>query len=351
VKRFSPEFLQTLGTKVFTACGAAHDHAAIVAEHLVASNLMGVDSHGVVRIPLYVGRIRAGEIDLGGAVSVVSEQGATAVVDCGFNFGQLGGLRALEVAVAKAREHKVACVVTKRCRHIGRLGHYTHMAAEEGMFAQVFVTGAKSGHFVVPYGGSQGRLPPAPVSWAVPGPDHPIVADMAMSTASLGKIMVYRNRGEPLPKGWIVDAAGNPSTDPNELFKSPPGHILPFGGNVGYKSYAFLLLAEILAGRLAGTGILDDVPLGTNGVCFIVVDISAFLPLQRFKTLVAEMIDYIKSSPPAPGFDEVVLPGELDFRTCLERKAQGIPIEPVTWQQIKDTAEELGVSVTEAGQD
>ena len=126
----------------------------------MTSNLMGVDSHGVVRIPLYVRRIRAGEINLGGAVSVVSEQGATAVVDCGFNFGQLGGLRALEVAIAKAREHKVACIVTKRCRHIGRLGHYTHMAAVEGMFAQVFVTGAKAGHFVVPYGGSEGRLPP-----------------------------------------------------------------------------------------------------------------------------------------------------------------------------------------------
>jgi uncharacterized oxidoreductase len=225
------------------------------------------------------------------------------------------------------------------------------LAAEAGMFGQVFVTGAKSGHFVVPFGGAEGRLCPSPISWAVPGPDHPILADMAMSTTSLGKLMVYRNRGEQLPQGWVIDAEGKPSTDPNELFRTPPGHLLPFGGNVAYKSYAFLLLAEVLAGRLAGTGILDDVPLGTNAVCFIAVDISAFLPVERFRELVAEMVAYIKSSQPAPGFGEVLLPGELDFRTRGERRTHGIPIAPTTWKRIKATAEQLGVPVTNPGGD
>jgi hydroxycarboxylate dehydrogenase B len=246
-----------------------------------------------------------------------------------------------------ARQHKTACVVTNRCRHVGRLGYFTQMAAEAGMFGLASANSAKAGHSVVPYGGLLGRVAPNPISYAVPGPEHPIVADMAMSTTSKGKTVVYRNRGQKLPEGWIVDAEGNPSTDPNDLFKDPKGWILPLGGNVGYKGFAFLLLAEILGGALGGHSITEDIPDGVNGVCFFVVDISAFVPVERFRELMGEMIAYEKSAPAAPGFKEVLLPGELDFRVKAERQAQGIPIDPVTWGQIREAAEALHVPVTE----
>ena len=347
MQRYSASFLRRVATDVFSACGAPREEASIVAHQLVASNLMGLDSHGVVMIPKYVGWVREGTTHPGAPISVVSEQGGSAVMDCGLNFGQVGGQRAMEKAIALAREHKVACVVTTRCRHVGRLGYFTQMAAEAGMFALATTNSAKAGHSVVPYGGLMGRVAPNPMSYAVPAADHPIVADMAMSTTSKGKTVVYRNRGQKLPEGWIIDAQGKPSTDPEDLFKNPKGWILPLGGNVGYKGFAFLLLAEILGGALGGHAITEDIPDGVNGVCFFVLDISAFLPIERFRALMADMIAYEKSAPPAPGFNEVLLPGELDFRIMGERQAQGIPIDPVTWAQIREAAETLHVPIAE----
>jgi uncharacterized oxidoreductase len=322
-------------------------HSADFLTDLTRDIFVALDSHGIVRIPQYVGWTRQGPLKPGGRISIVKEQGAMAILDCGSNFGQVGGLRAMEVAITKAKEYKVACVVAIHCCHVGRLGYFTHMAAEAGMFALAFVnspTGPKA-HGVVPYGGLEGRITPNPLSYAAPGPERPIVADMALTTTSGGKVVVYRNRGRQLPEGWIIDAAGNPSTDPNDLFRKPQGWILPLGGNVGYKGFAFLLLSEMLAGTLAGNVITDDLPIGFNGVCFMVLDISAFLPVERFREAIGVMTAYMKSAPPAPGFEEVLMPGEIDFRIMAERQANGIPIDPVTWQSILDVAEELQVPV------
>jgi len=347
MKRYSVDFLKTITSNIFAACGTPPEEADIVAEQLVASNLVGLDSHGVVRIPLYVRWLREGTVKPGGKISVIKEQGAMAVLDCGYNFGQVGGYRAMKLAMEKAKEYKVACVLATHCCHVGRVGYFTQMAAETGMFALAFVNSPKTGHSVVPYGGLEGRIAPNPISYAVPGPERPIVADMALSTTAQGKVVVYRNRDQQLPEGWIIDAAGNPSTDPNELFKKPRGWILPLGGNLGYKGYALLLLAEIISSTLAGNVITDDIPDGTNGACFIVVDISAFLPVEQFREAIGAMTVYIKSAPPAPGFKEVLLPGEIDFRIMVERQTQGIPIEPVTWQQIQETAKALQVPIEE----
>ncbi len=291
--------------------------------------------------------IREGTIVPGAPIRVVKEEGATAVLDCGGNFGQVGGRRATEVALAKAREHKVACVVTVNCRHVGRLGYFTEMASRAGFFAFASVNSAPAGHAVVPFGGLAGRLSPNPLSYGAPGLDHPIVADMTMSTTAQGKVVICRNKGQQAPEGWMIDAQGHPTTDPDVLFQKPRGWILPMGGNVGYKGTALLLMAEILSGALGGVSITDPVLDGTNGLCLIVIDVSAFVPLEQFRAEMAVITDYIKSAPPAPGFDEVLMPGEIDERIKADREANGIPVDPVTWQSIRETAESLGISVVE----
>jgi uncharacterized oxidoreductase len=347
MQRHSADSLRSIATEVFVACGTPGEEATIVAEQLVASNLMGLDSHGVVRIPQYVGWIHEGVIQPGAEIRVVKESGGTATVDCGLNFGQVGGQRAMEVAMAKAGEHGVSCVLVTNCCHVGRLGHFTQMAAEDGMFAMAFVNSSKYGHCVVPYGGMEGRIAPNPISYACPGPEHPLVSDMALSTTAQGKVVIYRNRGERLPEGWIIDASGEPSTDPNVLFDNPHGWILPAGGNVGYKGFAMLVLAELLAGTLSGKTITDEVPDGTNGTCFVVIDISAFAPVEVFRDAIGSMTAYMNSAPPAPGHEEVLMPGQLDFRIMKERQERGIPIEGVTWQQIEETAKALQVPIPE----
>ena len=337
--------LRTLTQDIFAAAGTPQAEAAIVAEQLVASNLYGLDSHGVVRIPLYVKWIQQGTIKPGAPVTIIHTEGGTAVVDGGSNFGQVGGLRAIEVAIKLAREYHVSCVATRNCRHVGRLGYFTQMAAQAGFFALATVNSAGAGHSVVPFGGLAGRIAPNPISYAVPGPESPVVADMAMSTTSQGKVVIYRNRGHKLPEGWLIDATGKPSTDPEELFKTPRGWILPVGGNLGYKGFAMLLLAEILSGTLPGDDITVSQPDGTNGVCFILVDISVFTPIEHFRAMMGNMAGYMKSAPPAPGHQEVLMPGELDNRIFAQRQREGIPIEPATWQQIVATAQALNVPV------
>lgn len=344
MKSYSGDFLKSVAGDIFVACGALPDEAEIVAEHLVANNLRGLDSHGVVRIPEYYAWIEQGMIKPGTEVRVTAEQGGTAVVDCGFNFGQVGALRATEVAIERAREHKVACVITRRCNHVGRLGYFTELAAEAGLFALATVNVPKYGHFVVPFGGREGRLGTNPISYATPGPDHPIVADMCMSTASEGKVRVYRNQKVNLPEEWIIDAEGHPSTDPEDYYGEPRGWILPLGGELGYKGFALGLLVELLSGTMAGETV-SEIQEAVNNVCFITIDISAFLPVERFRELSGGMVSYMKSTPPAPGSTEVRIPGEQGFRECDQRRKDGIPVDSVTWQQIEETAAAVGVRI------
>jgi uncharacterized oxidoreductase len=343
MERHSPQDLEDLTKRIFMACGVPEEEATIVANQLVESNIVGLDSHGVIRIPLYVRWISEGTIVPGAPISIIRELDTMAIIDCGGNFGQVGGLRAMDLAISKAKQHGLSCVVTRACRHVGRLGYFTQMAAEEGMFALAAVNSSKYGHTVVPFGGLEGRFAPNPISYAVPAPGSPLVTDMTMSTSSEGKVRVYRNRGEKLPEGWMIDARGQACVEPEAFYDDPRGWLLPVGGSLGYKGSALLLLCEILGGAMAGEAITDERPDGTNGVCFLVIKISDLTPLAKFCDLMGQMIEYVKSAPPAQGFSEVLVPGELELRTKVERERSGIPLDGVTWGQILEVAAELGV--------
>jgi LDH2 family malate/lactate/ureidoglycolate dehydrogenase len=328
--------------EVFEACGSPSQEAAIVADHLIGSNLLGVDSHGVMRIPQYVREVREGGIRPGAPVVVVKEDHATAVVDCGWNFGQVGAVRAMEVALRKARQYHTACVVTQRCGHAGRLGAYMQLAAREGFLALGACNSPRHGHFVLPWGGREGRLATNPISFAIPAKSgHPIFADFSTAAAPEGKIRLFRDQGRRLPEGWIVDAEGAPSTDPADFYGPPMGAILPFGRETGYRGFALSLLVEVLGGSLAGLDSTVDQP--GNGVAYVVIDVSAFLLRERFDQLVMRLRDYIKSSTPAEGFEEVLLPGEPELRTAQVRQQNGILLDDETWQAILRCAESLGV--------
>ena len=337
-----PERLMQFTQEVFEACGSPSQEAAIVADHLIGSNLLGVDSHGVMRIPQYVQDIREGLIRPGAPVAVTKERNATAVVDCGWNFGQVGAMRAMEVAIEIAREYHTACVITERCGHAGRLGAYMQFAAREGFIALGACNSPRHGHFVLPWGGREARLATNPISFAIPTKSRdPILADFSTAAAPEGKIRMFRDQGRQLPEGWIVDAQGRPSTNPADFYGPPTGAILPFGGETGYRGFALSLLVEVLGGTLGGLDITVDQP--GNGVGFVVIAVSAFLSLERFYQLVEGLRDYIKSSRPAEGFDEVLLPGEPEFRTSRTRQQNGIPLDDVTWLKILKCAESLGV--------
>ena len=343
-KIFSAATVREIGANLFRAAGAPEDEAAQAAHSLVESSLMGHDSHGVLRIPEYLQYIVDGTLQPGAAIDVRHTSDTTAVVDCRHNFGAVGGHQAMQTAVDIARRHKTACVGTRRCGHVGRLGEYVEEAARADLIALATCNSPINGHFVLPWRGREGRLATNPMAYGVPSGGNPIVADFSTSVTPEGKIRVYRNQGKPLPEGWILDAAGNATTNATDFYGPPRGGILPLGGSAGHKGFALSLLVEILGSVLQGVGSTEPQALG-NGVCFIVIDPSAFCPMERFREEADQSIAYIKSSPPAPGFDEVLVPGEIEFRTKRRRQVEGIPIDEPTWQAMEEHAARLGVSL------
>ena len=336
--------LKRFTERVFVASGSPTNEAALISEHLIQANLMGYDSHGVIRICQYLGDVKKGRIVPGAPVTLKNQTNTTAIVDCGWNFGQVGGYRALQCAIEKAQTHQISMVVTQRCGHAGRLGAYTQSAAEQGFIALGFCNSPPGdGHFVAPWGGRKGRLSTNPMSFAFPcGAEPPILGDFSTAQTPEGKLRLHLNQGKPLPSGWIVDAAGNPSTDAAAFYGPPRGAILPFGGELGYRGFALGLLVETLGGLIAGTSSVQ--PLPGNGLCLIVINVAAFLPPTTFAGLTQELRDYVKSCPPDEKHREITLPGELDFRVLQDRTASGIPIDPQTWEQIRDCAASAGVA-------
>ena len=338
--------LQQFTARVFEACGAPEAEAGIIADHLVTANLMGYDTHGVIRIPQYLDDVQNGTIVPGAPITLHHDTETTGVVDCGWNFGQVGGQSAMDIAVEKARRHHVATVVTRRANHAGRIGTYTQRAANQGMLALAVCNSPIHGHFVLPWGGTQGRLATNPISFAFPGnADGPILADFSTAETSEGAIRLHRNQGKEVPPGWIVDSSGSPTRNPDDFYGPPPGAILPFGGSKGYRGFALSVLVEVLGGILGGSSTLAKQP--GNGLGFIVVDIGAFVARDQFDTLVHEMRDYIKSSPLAPGHEGVFMPGEPDYRNMHRRLSEGIAIDENTWEQIAEAASAAGVAFRE----
>ncbi len=341
---YRPEPVSRLGIALFTAAGAGEHEAVATVESLVTSSLMGHGSHGVIRIPEYLGFVADGSIVVDAPFAVERTGPTTAVVDCHHGFGAVGAEKAVREGIAIAREQRTACVITRRCNHVGRLGAWVQLAADQGMLALSTCHSPIHGHQVLPWGGRDGRLGTNPIAYAVPTGGDPVVADFATSVAPEGKIRFYRNEGKVVPDGWILDADGNATNDPNAFYGPPRGGILPLGGAAGHKGFALGLLVEILGSALAGIRSQDPRVFG-NGVCFLVVDPSAFCPLDEFRRLMDETVAYIKSSRPAPGFEEVLVPGELEFRTLRQRQHDGIPVDAPTLEAMREHGARLGVDV------
>jgi uncharacterized oxidoreductase len=341
---FRAESVEQAGVALFREAGAARNQLKVIVGSLVNSSLMGHDSHGVIRIPEYLGFIADGSIVVDAPITVKRTSDTTAVVDCHRGFGAVGAERAIREGIEIAGFQGTACVITRRCNHVGRLGAWVQLAAEERMIALATCNSPVHGHSVLPWGGRDGRLGTNPIAYAVPTGGLPIVADFSTSIAPEGKVRVYRNEGKPVPDGWIVDAEGKPTNDPGAFYGPPRGGILPLGGASGHKGFALGLFVEILGNVLAGFSSQDPTVLG-NGVCFIVVNPSAFCLADRFRQLIDETVAYIKSSRPAPGFEEVLLPGEVELRMLKQREEEGIPIDSATLEAMRGHGARLSVDV------
>jgi uncharacterized oxidoreductase len=341
---FGHDALEKVGTEIFTSIGVPEEGAAWIAQLLVRANLRGHDSHGVIRIPQYVGSWRKGEIDAKAEPVLVQEGPATALLDGKLGFGQIVAKRGMEVAMEKAAAIGVSAVGVCNSNHIGRLADYAEMALDRNMLALISVNAGGAGQRMAPWGGRAPRLSTNPLAFACPaGTAAPISFDIATTVAAEGKVRVKRNRGEKMPLGWVLDPDGKPTTDPNQLYGTPPGSILPAGG---HKGYCLALMIDVLGGILARAGYSRPNPGPIrNGIFMVVVDIARFVAPGTFRTEVDTLIGYLKSSPTVPGVNEILTPGEPELRTEAERRKAGVFVEDQTWGQIADIAKEFKIAV------
>ena len=326
--------------------GGALDHEAeAVARSLVGANLRGHDSHGVMRIPFYLGRVKEGILKPGAELAVVRESPSVLVCDGGWGFGQVLSRDLMTRLIAKAKETGVACGTLRQSAHIGRLGEYAEIAAEQGMASMICANTHGAAQRVAPVGGKRPRLGTNPICIGMPGgKDGPFVLDFGTSATAEGKVRVKKIAGEKVPAGWLIDSEGNPTTDPNDLYGDPPGTILPMGGDQAYKGFGLSFMIEMLCGALSGgqCAYADPPPPTGNCVYFVVMSPEAFAGMQHLSQEVAALEEYVRGVPRIDGVDRITLPGDPERNVLAQRTATGIPLDEGNWQALSDLAAELG---------
>ncbi len=346
--RLQADRLRELTAAIFRAAGCQAPEAERIAEHLVEANLVGHDSHGVIRVAPYVQWLRAGKVFAGRSIQVAFENEVLAVVDGQFGFGQTVGEQAVRLGVEKSGRHGVAVVALRNAGHLGRIGDWPLQAARAGRLSLHFVNTTGAGILVAPFGGINRRLSANPIAAGIPvagGP--PILLDISACTIAEGKIRVALNKGVAVPENCIIDARGRPTTDPRVFYADPPGAIL---GIAGHKGYGLAVLCEVLAGALTGGGCSNPEKADrvVNGMLSIYLDPGRFQSDAAFTAEVRRLIAWVKSSEKATPDGEILMPGEIEERTKTQRLRDGIELDETTWSQLLDAARAVGLGPEQA---
>ena len=337
------DWLRGRGIGVYDKHGMPPDDAATAIECLVDTDLRGVHSHGMMRLPIYTERLAKGGANPTPDLRIVAETPATAVVDGDAALGMVVSKRCMEIAIEKAREVGVGIVGARNSDHFGACAHWAEMALAHDMIGIVTTNG---GNIMAPWGGLTRTFGNDPLGVAVPaGKEWPIVLDMATSVAAGGKFDVAMRKGEKIPFGWAVDAKGNPTDDPKV---ARAGLVLPVGE---HKGYGLTVIFEILAGVLTGANYSRHIPKGDPDVSrdvghyFQAISIEAFMGAAKFKARVDDLVSMVKSSELAPGFDRIVLPGEFEHEKRALYSKDGIPMITNVIEELRELAERSGVAV------
>jgi LDH2 family malate/lactate/ureidoglycolate dehydrogenase len=333
--------LVRLSQSILEAVGTPEDLASVVAASLVDANLAGHDSHGVIRLNSYVANVRSGQVQPAARAQVHSLGGACARVDGGWGWGQPAAHAAADEAAALARADGVGLVAIGHCNHIGRLGEYIEKLGREGLMG-LMTCNARSA--VAPYGGYTRLLGTNPVAWGAPtdGGRPPLVVDFATAAIAEGKLRVAHSAGAKAPRGAVVDKDGRPSEETDAFYDG--GALTTFGG---HKGFGLSVMAELMGGVLSGSGASSASGYDNgNGTLVVAIEIGRFVPPGDFTKQVEEFTDRLHDAPKAPGFDEILMPGEPEWRARLQRTEEGIPVPAATHRAIAELAAELGVTAT-----
>jgi LDH2 family malate/lactate/ureidoglycolate dehydrogenase len=344
-KRINHEKLTRFVQAAFEKLVVAAGDAQIAAEALVAADLRGVDTHGVIRFSphaWYVKWLSEGSMTAKPDIRVISETPSTALLDGDRGMGMVIGHRAMELAIDKAQSCGIGMVGVRNSRHYGMSAQYAMQALAHDMIG---IAMTNAGRQVVPTFGREARFGTNPMCFAVPADKElPFVLDMATTTAAAGKLELAARLEKSIPTGWALDEKAQATQDPRIAQRAR--RLLPLGGsrdNGSHKGYGLAVLVEILCGVLTGTVTALNADQDPRGHFFGAIRVDAFRPVAEFKKDMDRLIRELKSTPPIEGQRRVYVAGEIEFETAEERAERGIPLLPSVLKGLREVSEQLGL--------
>jgi LDH2 family malate/lactate/ureidoglycolate dehydrogenase len=346
-QRFDAEGLRQFTAAAFAHFGVDAKEAAVGAEVLLDADLMGIESHGIAHLnahPGYIPGLKRGIVNPRPAVKVLRETETTAAWEGDAGLGIVIGKHAMEACLAKAATSGIGMVTVTNGRHFGAAGYYAHMAARRDMIGMAMCNVPP---IAVAAGGLDRVFGTNPIAMAAPvQEDNPFLLDMATTAVAGGKLEIAARQGKSIPAGWAVDKDGNDATDPHALRQG--GGLLPLGSHMitsSYKGYGLGIMVDILTGVLStlGSGLFASREVLEQAYWFAAWRIDAFRDPAEFKGDMKKMVDGLRSSRPAPGIDAVRVAGDPEWAKRADRTKNGIPLDPVTIEQLTALGEEIGV--------
>ena len=343
-------------TEMFKTKECSDYEAKTIAERLCGANLKGHDSHGIVRVPRYFEWMEREWVFANRKAELVIDAGALACLDAKQGFGQVAGEYAVDEGIKRAKTHGVSVVGLRNSGHLGRIGDWAERAADAGFVSFHFVN-VRGSLLVAPFGGTDRRGSTSPLAIGIPSKDKEhIILDMATSTVAEGKVMVAQKGGKPLPAGALVDSSGNLSTNPEVMYgkigedevpdsENGTGAITAFGL---HKGSGINFMMEMLGGALTGSGVsagIDDKEKRkfANGMLSIYISVEKMVDLDYFTKEVQSYASFVRASPPSDKNGKVLIPGDKEIITNSDRMTNGLPVAPIVWENIKQTAEKLNI--------
>ena len=349
--RIPVEELTSLATQIFTAAGCSGEESARIAGHLIASDLAGHPSHGVVRVRNYVDWLLGGAVVAGRTVEMISENDTLAVVDGGYGFGQTVGSQAVRIGLAIAERSGVSVVALRNSGHLGRIADWAEAAADAGYVSIHFVNVAGA-PLVAPFGGKERRFGTDPIAIGIPQMDRPpILIDFATSVVAEGKAKVALNGGAPVPDNALVGPDGQITGDTSVLYgesepgvnpnpRNGPGALRAMGEQ---KGSALALACELLAGVLTGSATSGSEPF-SNGMLSIYLSPDHFAA-PAFTATATEFADHVRAAAPAEPGMPVQVPGDIERAKASEQQRNGVDLAEGTWGDLVAAAERVGITL------
>jgi LDH2 family malate/lactate/ureidoglycolate dehydrogenase len=343
--RIPYDVLLDLTSSILQFHGLPVDDAFIAAEHMVAANLRGVNTHGVIRLAGYISRIKAGGNNPRPKIKILRQTDITGLMDGDNSLGQVGGKRAMQLAIEKAEKRGIGMVTMRNSNHYGMAGYFALMAVQHDMIG-ISMTNVLAA--MAPTGGTSKKIGNNPIALAFPaGSESPVVVDFAPSKSSWGKALLCAQSGEPLPEGCFTDSDGKPTLSAEAFLEG--GTLVPIAE---HKGYGLALAISLLTGLLADSDFDTELPHlykepdkpGGNSFTMAAINIGSFQPADQFKTRLDEVIRSIRSSGLAAGVRRVYLPGEIEHEKEQEQRANGILMDRKMVQELIDLAGEAGLN-------